>query len=59
MTSICDLPIEDLVAYLDGELRGGRKELAEAHLQACPVCRQRRTVRGGRPAASREQPAHG
>ena len=41
MTS-CDLPIEDLVAYLDGDLRGGRMELVEAHLQACPVCRRRR-----------------
>ena len=42
MTSMCDLPIEDLVAYLDGELRGGRQELVEAHLQACPDCRRRR-----------------
>ena len=42
MTSTCDLPIEDLVAYLDGDLRAGRKELVEAHLQACPVCRRRR-----------------
>ena len=38
----CDLPIEDLVAYLDGDLRGGRMELVEAHLQACPACRRRR-----------------
>ena len=41
LTRSCDLPIEDLVAYGDGELRNARKEIVEAHIGTCPVCRWR------------------
>jgi len=37
----CTLPGEDLIAYTDGYLTGGRRELVEAHLRACPHCRAR------------------
>jgi hypothetical protein len=37
----CTLPAEDLIAYADGYLSGGRRELVEAHLVACPHCRER------------------
>lgn len=37
----CTVPVEDLVAYADGYLRGGRRELVEAHLATCPHCRER------------------
>src|SRR5215211_1118077 len=41
MIPACDLPPEDLVAYADGGLHAARKELVDAHLEACPDCRQR------------------
>lgn len=41
MTLECDLAIEDLVAYAEGELRGARKEWAETHLAVCPHCQER------------------
>lgn len=31
---------EDLVHYADGDLAGGKRELVEAHLRLCPVCRR-------------------
>jgi hypothetical protein len=38
----CDVRDEDLVAYADDYLTGGRRELVEAHLQVrCPSCRRR------------------
>lgn len=37
----CTLPAEDLIAYTDGYLTGGRRELVEAHLKACLHCRER------------------
>jgi len=37
----CTLPGEDLIAYTDGYLTEGRRELVEAHLRACPHCRAR------------------
>src|SRR5215207_1518739 len=38
----CDVRDEDLVAYADNYLTGGRRELVEAHLQVrCPSCRRR------------------
>lgn len=37
----CTLPVEDLVAYTDGDLRGARRELVEAHLAVCLHCRER------------------
>lgn len=37
----CSLSAEDLIAYSDGYLQGGRRELVEAHLAACPHCQER------------------
>lgn len=37
----CDLPDDELLAYLDGELRGARKEWVEAHRAVCSSCQQR------------------
>lgn len=37
----CVVPGEDLVAYDDGYLTGGRRELVETHLAACPHCQAR------------------
>src|SRR3989441_13172000 len=34
-------PLEDLSAYLDGELDGGRRGAVESHLAACDSCRPR------------------
>jgi len=34
-------PLEDLSAYLDGELDGGRRVAVESHLAACDSCRTR------------------
>src|SRR2546428_2470906 len=34
-------PLEDLSAYLDGELDGGRRAAVESHLAACDSCRGR------------------
>ncbi len=34
----CDVAEEDLVAYLEEDLRGARREWVEAHLAACPHC---------------------
>ena len=34
-------PLEDLSAYLDGELDGGRRAAVESHLAACDSCRTR------------------
>ncbi len=31
---------EDILLYTDGDLRGGRRELVEAHLQHCPYCQR-------------------
>ncbi|MDH4211078.1 MAG: anti-sigma factor [candidate division WOR-3 bacterium] len=36
----CDLPIELLSAYLDGELSEGEKARVEAHLKDCVACRE-------------------
>lgn len=41
MVAAGDLPAEDLIAYADGELRGARKEVVEAHLAVCANCRTR------------------
>ena len=41
MSSNCDLPFEDLIAYADGELGGARLEYTEAHIRACEICRER------------------
>lgn len=41
MIRSCTLPAEDLIAYADGYLTGGRRELVEAHLAACPYCQER------------------
>lgn len=40
MKQTCSIPIEDLVAYSDGVLRGGRLELVETHLKVCLACRE-------------------
>lgn len=40
-TQPCTLPAEDLIAYADGYLGGGRRELVEAHLAACAHCQER------------------
>lgn len=37
----CDVADEDLVAYLEEDLRGARREWVEAHLTACPHCGER------------------
>ena len=36
----CDLPIELLNAYLDGELDAQKKARVENHLRDCPACRE-------------------
>jgi hypothetical protein len=36
----CDLPIELLSGYLDGELSEQEKTTVEAHLEICPKCRE-------------------
>jgi uncharacterized Zn finger protein (UPF0148 family) len=36
----CDLPIELLSGYLDGELDEQQKAQVEAHLKTCPVCQE-------------------
>ena len=36
-----DVSEADLVAFADGELRGARREVVEAHVQACRRCRER------------------
>ncbi len=36
----CDLPIELLSAYLDGELNEGEEARVEAHLKDCVACRE-------------------
>ena len=36
-----DVSEADLVAFADDELRGARREVVEAHVQACPWCRER------------------
>lgn len=41
---LCTLPAKDLIAYADGYLTGGRRELVEAHLAACPQCRDRKAA---------------
>ena len=37
----CDLPDTDLIAYIDGELHGARREYVEVHLRVCPNCQTR------------------
>ncbi len=37
----CDVGDEDLVAYLEEDLRGAHREWVEAHLAACPHCGER------------------
>ncbi len=39
--STCDVADADLVAYLEEDLRGARREWVEAHLAACPHCGER------------------
>jgi hypothetical protein len=39
-TTDCDLPVEELVAYADGELAGRRREAVEAALRTSPACRR-------------------
>lgn len=42
MDGFCSVTGEDLVAYLDGYLAGGRRELVDAHLRTrCPGCEGR------------------
>lgn len=41
MARPCRLQPEELVAYDDGTLSGGRREIVEAHLAACPHCQER------------------
>lgn len=41
MTQRCRVPAEDLITYSDGSLLGGRREIVEAHLVACPYCKAR------------------
>lgn len=41
MASQCRLRPEELVAYLDGTLPVGRREIIEAHLVACRSCQER------------------
>lgn len=36
----CDIPIEMLNAYLDGELDEQERKRLDEHLAACPICRQ-------------------
>jgi predicted anti-sigma-YlaC factor YlaD len=36
----CDLPIELLSGYLDGELDGEQTRMVEEHMKACKVCRK-------------------
>lgn len=40
MRLACGIRSEELILYIDGVLRGGKGELVEAHLRACPLCRQ-------------------
>ncbi len=37
----CEMPIERLVAYAEGQLRGARQELVEAHVEVCASCQAR------------------
>jgi hypothetical protein len=37
----CDLPDTDLIAYIDGELHGARREYVDVHLRVCPACQAR------------------
>lgn len=37
----CDLPVEDLVAYVHGEVEPSRKGAIAAHLEQCAACRGR------------------
>jgi anti-sigma factor RsiW len=37
----CDLPDTDLIAYIDGELHGARREYVDIHLRVCPDCQAR------------------
>lgn len=41
MTSWCRLRPEELIAYDDGSLPAGRREIVEAHLAACRHCQER------------------
>lgn len=41
MDRTCSVRSEELVAYLDGYLAGGRRELVDAHARVCPSCRER------------------
>ena len=36
---MCTIPIEDLIAHLEGSLDGARAEYVAAHVRACPECR--------------------
>jgi anti-sigma factor RsiW len=37
----CDLPVEDLVLFAEGETAGARSEFVAAHIASCGVCRER------------------
>ena len=41
MTEPCRIKPEELIAFQDGTLPAGRREIVEAHLVACPHCRER------------------
>lgn len=41
MTQPCRLKADELIAYQDGTLTAGRREIVEAHLSACDHCQQR------------------
>lgn len=41
VTRPCRLQPEELIAYQDGTLPAGRREIVEAHLTACPHCQER------------------
>lgn len=41
MTQQCRVRAEDLITYSDGLLPEGRREIVEAHLEACPHCQAR------------------
>ena len=41
LTNLCDVPGEDLVAYVDDELSLARRQFIEEHLGICTRCQHR------------------